>query len=180
MAKMTICRTDMEMPKEGVLEAVRSFLFGAVDGACKEDRRAWRHFWKRITRMEPGEMAAVEMVFPRNSKFHRKYFALLKVGFDAWEPSRKRMTYKGKPIAKNFDRFREEVQILAGFYVQTFDLKGRMRLESKSISFAKMDEQEFEHVYGAVADILLREVLINYAGREELDSVVNKIMEFNE
>lgn len=124
-------------------------------------------------------MLRIEMVIPRNAKFHRKYFALLNVGFDAWEPPRQRKTYKGIPVQKNFEQFREDITIAAGFYERTFDLKGRMKLKAKSIAFAKMDDAEFEKVYSAVADVLLEQVLTTYAGRDELDEIVEKVMRFN-
>lgn len=176
MAKITVTRTDKEMPVN--MDAARDFLFGVLDGANKEDKRAWRRFWKKTTSMEPGECAVVEMRFPRNQRFHRKFFALLELGFESWEPKRKRKQYKGMAVEKNFEQFREDVTILAGFYEQTFNLRGEMKLKAKSISFANMDDVEFEHVYSAVADVLLREVLLNYAGRDALDAVVNKIIGF--
>ncbi len=123
-------------------------------------------------------MMVLEVVQPRNPKFHRKFFALLNLGFEAWEPGRKHKTHKGIPVSKNFEQFREDITILAGFYEQTFDLHGRLKLKAKSISFAKMEEPEFEQLYSAVADVLLEHVLTKYAGREELDSVVNQLMGF--
>ena len=41
-----------------------------------------------------------------------------------------------------------------------------------------MDDLEFERVYSAVADVLLAGVLVRYAGRDELDSVVDKLLGF--
>jgi hypothetical protein len=143
------------------------------------EKRAWRRILEAmVMSLGPGEMAQADMKFPRNPKFHRKFFALLQVGFDAWEPARQRKTYKGRPMEKNFDQFREDVTILSGHYVQTFDLKGRMVLRAKSISFGSMDDAEFEEVYSSVADVLLRDVLSTYAGRDELDAVVEKMMGF--
>ncbi|MEO7559011.1 MAG: DUF1367 family protein [Nitrosospira sp.] len=178
MAKINVCRTNMELPTGNVLEGVRAFLFGAVDGASKDDQRAWRAFWRRMMNLSPGEIAQAEMTIPRNGKFHRKFFALLSLGFDSWEPDRKRKSYKGREVAKNFEQFREDITILAGYYVQTFDLKGRMTLKAQSISFANMDDIEFERLYSAVADVLLREVCKNYKNREEIDRVVNQIVGF--
>jgi hypothetical protein len=178
MAKINICRTNIEMPAANVLEGVRAFLFGTLDGASQDDKKSWRRFWRRMIGMEPGEMALVEMTIPRNTKFHRKYFALLNLGFDSWEPDRKRKSYKGREVAKNFEQFREDITILAGYYVQTFDLRGRMTLKAQSISFANMDDVEFERLYSAVVDVLLREVCKNYKNREEIDRVVHQIVGF--
>lgn len=100
-------------PPEKDLSSVRSFLFGVVDGAGKDDRSAWQRFWSKVKRLEPGEVFDFEIVFPRNSKFHRKFFALLQVGFESWDPGRKHKTHKGIPVTKNFEQFREDVTILA-------------------------------------------------------------------
>jgi hypothetical protein len=70
------------------------------------------------------------------------------------------------------------VLIAAGFYEQTFGLDGRLRLEAKSISFAKMEEPEFNEVYNRCLDVLLQDVLRTYAGREEVNQVVEKMLRF--
>ena len=177
MSQITIMRTDKALPED--MDAAREFLFGALHGFSPADEKTWRRSWKRIVGMEPGEMLRIEMVIPRNAKFHRKFFALLNLGFDAWEPPRQRKTFKGVPVQKNFEQFREDITIAAGFYEQTFNLKGQMKLKAKSIAFAKMDDAEFEKVYSAVADVLLEQVLTTYAGRDELDEIVEKVMRFN-
>lgn len=86
-----------------------------------------------------------------------------------------RKTYKGKEVAKNFERFRKDILIMAGFYDQTFDLRGNMKLEAHSISFSSMDDAEFERVYSAVATVIIEHVLTGYSGREELDRVVEQM-----
>jgi len=178
VSKITLVRTGLAMPESASLDCARELIFGAINGLSLDDKRAWKAFWRRLIRLDAGEIAQAEMVIPRNGKFHRKFFALLNVGFDAWEPPRKRRTYKGMPVQKNFDQFREDVTIAAGFYEQTFDLRGRMRVKAKSIGFARMDDAEFEKVYSAVANVLLAGVLIRYAGRDELDRVVEQILGF--
>lgn len=154
-------------------------LFGGyVDGFGEDDKAEWKKFWGRIKGLEAGEIVKLSFSVMRNGKFHRKFFAMLAVGYDAWEPPRKRKSYKRMPILKNMDQFREEVTILAGHYEQTFNLDGEMRLRAKSISFGNMDDTEFEKVYSSVATVLLQRVLKNYAGRAELDSVVERMLEF--
>lgn len=176
MSRITLVRCAEPLPGDGALAGVRRFLFGLFDGWSREDKKGWRKLWKRLMALEPGEFATVEFVIPRNSKFHRKFFSMLHFAFDSWEPKRKFKTYKGRPVAKNFERFREDVLILSGFSEQTFDLRGNMKLKAVSISFASMDDAEFERVYSAVATVILENVLTSYSGREELDRVVDKMM----
>lgn len=173
MGRFTITRTNLALPDEKGMAGASQFLFKAIDGYGKDDRASWRRFWKRIINLNPGDLVEVDMVIPRNQRFHRKFFALLEIGFDAWEPT---LEHDGNPVEKNFEQFREDVTILAGHYVQTWTLDGEMRLRAKSISFASMDDEEFERVYSSVADVLLSRVLSRYEGRSELDRVVDQIL----
>lgn len=178
MSKMTIVRTGMALPTDVAMVAVRQLLFKCFDGFLDADKKLWRRFWKRFIDLQPGEMAQAEFVIPRNYLFHKKFFALLNFGFEHWEPERKHKTYKGRPVAKNFEQFREDVTILAGYFEQTFDLHGRMRLKAKSIKFSSMDDAEFEALYSAVVDVLLARVFTKYKDRAELDAIIEKLMGF--
>lgn len=152
---------------------------GELAGFGQESVTAWARFKSWWRGLDAGEFFMLEYRTPRNAKFHRKFFALLNVGFEHWEPtaSRKHFTHKGQVIAKNFERFRKDITILAGYGEPIFDLKGRMHLEAKSISFAKMSDDEFSQLYEAVLKVLLEQVLTNYA-REDIDRVVAELQGF--
>ena len=122
-----------------------------------------------------GEVVHGSFKRVRNPKFHRKFFSLLSVGFDAWEPPERE--YKGLPVQKNFERFRKDVSISAGYYEVVSNLRGEVRAEAKSMSFASMDEQEFAELYSKVADVILQKILTNYT-REDLDDVVENVLRF--
>lgn len=151
---------------------------GKLQGLSDDDKKAYQLFKRRIEKLEVGELISMDVKLPRNSKFHRLFFAMLNLGFDAWEPQRKHKSYKGREVQKNFEIFRSDVLIAAGFYEQTFGLDGRLRLEAKSISFAKMEEPEFNEVYNRCLDVLLQDVLSTYAGRKEVNQVVEKMLRF--
>lgn len=128
-----------------------------------------------IAKWNYGEGVRAIVSRARNIGFHRKFFAMLNVAFDAWEPETPE--YAGQVALKNFERFRKDLVVLAGFYLPTVNLRGEVRLEPESISFASMDEDRFNQVYSAVADVVLQRVLRNYT-REDLDRVVDEIMGF--
>jgi hypothetical protein len=142
------------------------------------DQVAYKNFKTRLNKLEEGELCSIEAKLPRNSRYHRKFFAMLNLGYDAWEPQRKHKSYKGREVQKNFERFRSDVLIAAGGYTQTFGLDGKLQLEAQSISFASMEQPEFEFVYNRCLDVLLQDVLSTYAGREEVNGVVEKILRF--
>lgn len=154
---------------------------GKLRGMEEDDRRAQARLNQLKESMEPGELLMLEYRHPRNGRYHRKFMKMLRVAFAAWEPgqNRKRLKHKGMPIEKDFEKFREDIIIRAGFYRQVFDLKGRFTLEAQSISFASMDDVEFERVYGAVAQVLLQDILTTYS-REDLDRVVEELLRFQE
>lgn len=128
-----------------------------------------------VAKWKLGQGVRVEAVKIRNYKFHKKFFAMLDIGFDAFDSPEQE--YKGLPVVKNRKRFRKDCIIAAGFYDLVVDLNGAAHAEAKSISFASMDNDEFELVYSAVADVLLQKVLRNYT-RDDLDRVVDEIMGF--
>lgn len=176
MGTISVFRTDELSAQEG--EQLSLLLSNKWTGASDKDTTGWRRFVRWIQSREIGEMVEITIKKIRNARFHRKFFALLRVGFDAWEPDRVRYSYKGREIAKNFDKFREDITILAGYYDQVFNIKGEMSLKAKSISFSNMEEGEFARLYDAVADVLLAQVCTRYRDREELDQVVDRIVGF--
>lgn len=104
-----------------------------------------------------GEGVKVRVSGARNIKFHRKFFAMLRVAYDLWEPPEVNSDY-GEP-QRNFDRFRQDAIILAGYYDVVIRVNGETRIEAKSISFGSMDESDFQTLYGKVIDVVLQKVL---------------------
>ena len=78
---------------------------------------------------------------------------------------------------KNPERFRKDVIILAGYFDATYRLDGDVRIEAKSISFASMSEDEFEKLYSATIDVILKHVCTQFDGKM-LDEVVEQALAF--
>jgi len=129
-----------------------------------------------FNKLKPGEVVMAEFKKVRNYQFHKKYFALLTVAFDNWEPGEINSKY-GKP-EKNFDRFRKDLVILAGFYENTVRLDGSVRVEPKSISFAKMSAEEFADLYSKTIDVLIKFVYKQDMDPEKLNQIVESYLRF--
>lgn len=127
-----------------------------------------------LSKVKNGEALSAEFKKPRRYQFLKKYMALLNHGFEHWEPEAE---YKGIKVEKNFDKFREDVQIMAGYSETYVNLKGEIRLKSKSISFGKMEEEEFEKLYSAAINVLLQMVFKNYT-KDDIHDVVNELLGF--
>ena len=126
-----------------------------------------------IESLKCGQGVTAEIKRTRNVQFHRKLFALLNYAYDSWEPESQE--YKGQLVQKNFDRFRADITIMAGFYTSAVNLNGDVRLTPKSISFANMEQQDFDQLYNSIITVILSKVLCNYT-RNDLDAVVDNIM----
>lgn len=135
-----------------------------------------------MRKIKTGALVLADIRQPRNPRFHRKFFALLNLAFDYWRPGPVTMP-DGQQIdaEKNFERFRKDVLILAGFRKTVVNIKGEARLEADSISFASMDETQFNEVYKAVFSVCWRLVLrhIPNMTEEHAHNVINSMMEFD-
>lgn len=129
-----------------------------------------------ISKLKLGKGVKVKATKHNNVAFHRKMFALLGLAFDAWDSPP--VEYKGEPVAKNIDQFREDLTILSGFYETAVRLDGSIRFTAKSWSFEKMDDEEKERLYNAIINVVLERVLTKYT-RDDLDSVIEQLLGFD-
>ena len=172
MAKIAIIRTDHAMPDAKSLDAARALLFGAIDGFSREDKSAWRRFWKRLLRLEPGEMAQAEMVFPRSGPFHRRHMKIEQSVFDAQERF------------NDFEMFRDWLKIGAAWVLWVPGAKGGIVPLPRSVSYAKADQAEFEAFHRAVVEFLrgphAAPYLWKHLGGKSHEMMAAILNEFNE
>ena len=166
-----------------------------------------------------GAVLEAEFRQLRNPAFHRKFFALLNLGFEYWEPAggaissneRKlvngyarylaafggnesalmdaaeqyldqvasRRITNGISLCKSFDAYRAWVTIEAGHF-DTIQLPdGTLRKHPRSISFASMDETEFQQLYRAALDVLWRWILSRvFRDQREAENAAAQLMNF--
>lgn len=131
-----------------------------------------------LQKVKTGDVLGGEFARPRNYRFLKKYMALLRLAYDAWEPAL--AEHKGHPVVKNFHRFRKDVAIASGFYELTVNLRGETRAEAKSISFAHMTEEEFDQLFQKTITLFLQkyQILANYRDAAEVERVINDILRF--
>ena len=134
------------------------------------DSEAW------YNKLKIGNVVHADFRKYRHPIFHRKYFALLNIGFDNWTPGEINSKY-GVP-EKNFERFRKDIAILAGYFDLVIRLDGTSRPEAQSISFSNMDQDEFEKLYSKTIDILIKNVYGSSLDADGLNEIVNKYLQF--
>ena len=165
-----------------------------------------------------GDVLVAEFRRVRNPAFHRRFFALLNLGFEYWEPTggaissneRRLITgyarylaaYGGSEsalldaaeqyldriaekragsisICKSFDAYRAWVIVEAGHYDAIQLPDGTLKKHPRSISFASMDECEFQELYKASLDVLWRWILSrSFNSPLEVENAANQLLSF--
>ena len=81
----------------------------------------------------------------RNVKFHRKFFALLKIA------------YENQSDYRLMEDLRRDLVITSGHYEEVLNaITGEVYKIAKSISFHNMDETEFSLIYEDVKNVIIR------------------------
>lgn len=127
-----------------------------------------------------NEEVRVSITRPRNLDFHRKLFALVRFAFDHYEPEpdQEWEAKWGMTPEKNFDRFRREVIMLAGYTKAHYSVgKDKIIVEPKSISFAAMSEDEFAELYRKVLRVVWK-LIFRHINYEDEEAVANALLEF--
>ena len=124
------------------------------------------HDRELLSHIKIGQPTRLTFKRVRNYEFHKKYFALLNFAFDYWEVGNCIAEAKVAFMEpeKNFERFRKDIIILAGFFTSSYRIDKTIRIEAKSIAFANMSEEEFEDLYSKTIDVIIEYVLKNYTG----------------
>ena len=134
-----------------------------------------------LSKVKVGETVRLTLVRPRNIKFHRKFFTLMHLAYDYWEPPEHgegSALVEKIIVERNFDRFRYDVTILAGYYDATYRLNGDVRLEAKSISFGSMSEDDFEKLYSKTINVIINRVCTQYSEYELRKQVEDLVLDF--
>lgn len=122
--------------------------------------------YEEMKKIKVGTIVKANIVRPRNVKFHRKFFALIRAAWDC-------LTEQQRNNLRSVDTFREQLLITSGFSEPLYDLNGQKFLErAKSISFAKKDEPAFNEVYSKVLDTILTIMVANGVTEDEFNNIL--------
>lgn len=82
-------------------------------------------------------------------------------------------------LLKDFEVFREWVTIQAGFFTIHINPDGSRWIRAKSISFANMDDAEFEGLYKSVLNVLWNYILYQkFSSQIEVENVAAQLLEY--
>lgn len=132
-----------------------------------------------LQKVKLGGVISAEVARPRNYKFLKKTMVLFKVCFDHFaEHLDTGLEYRGMKVEPSFELFRKQLTILAGHYTASYDIRGNVRLEAKSLSFANCTEEEAERIYSDVINAALKQVYRKKISEQQLRAIVDDILAF--
>lgn len=114
---------------------------------------------EKLRKIKTGSAVRCDIVQMRNPQFHKKFFSLLKFLYDIWVESVPPQTYRGVEVKPSMERFRKDLIILTGRHTAHYNIRGEVRVEADSISFAKMSQEDFEALYSDTINIGLTKVI---------------------
>ena len=110
---------------------------------------------EKLNKFKTGEQYEIEIKLSRNPQFHRKVFTFFNFCFEHWGNTTETQYLDDQA---QFDVFRNHMTVLAGFYNKSFNIKGDVRVEAKSLSFGSMAQEEFGQVYNALINVACQHI----------------------
>ena len=124
---------------------------------------------QKLERFKTGAVYPIEIKTSRHPEFHGKVFSFLQFCFDHWSADKTDARFKTS--AAQFDTFRKNLTVLAGYKDVTFTIDGRLRVDAKSLAFNNMSQAEFEECYSALINAALVHVFGNTSDPKVLDKL---------
>lgn len=116
----------------------------------------------RKNRLRVGTVVRCSVRNPRNYEHHKKFFALVRLTFDNLPlPLVERWNIRNEEDMLR--RFKRDL----GYFTATVNEHGEREIEYQSISFAAMEQHEFERFYNQCIDLVLYKY-IKGIGKEDL------------
>lgn len=123
--------------------------------------------YELLKKIPIGKEVKANVTQPRNPRFHRKFFALIRAAWDC-------ITEQQRTNLRSVEAFREQLLITSGFSEPLFDIAGNKFMErAKSISFSKMDEAQFSDVYSKVLDTILTILTMDGISEEQFNNILS-------
>lgn len=117
-------------------------------------------------RLKQGSTVRCRVSLPRNYEFHKKFFALLRLTFDNLPlPLVERWNIRNEQDMLR--RFKRDL----GYFTSNRNEYGELEIEYLSISFAAMDQKDFEDFYNECIDLVLHRYITGLDRQDLLDEI---------
>lgn len=124
--------------------------------------------FKKKLCLKKGQTYKAKIVLYRNYDFHRKYFAMINAAWEYVEEAKQERFFHN-----SVDQFRQTIQMTAGHSDKIFSYELKTFIDiPRSISFEKMDNDEFSDLYDRVKAVLWSLVLDGKVSEKDFDKLI--------
>lgn len=127
---------------------------------------------EKIAQLSGDETYRFELRKMRNSKFHRRYFALLNAVLENMPDE-----VKERRNINTIEGMLVDLKLLLGHYELWVSAEGNAVFIPKSISFASMDQHEFKLFYSRTVDMVLQYYLTS-SDESTIERMVESVLGF--
>lgn len=110
---------------------------------------------EKLNKFKTGGQYIVDIKLSRNPAFLRKVMVFFHFCFDHWDGEK---VHEFCSEVEQFNRFRKDLTILAGFHYRTKRLDGTPRYEAESLAFGNMTEERFQECYLALIKAAIKHI----------------------
>ena len=110
----------------------------------------------KLAKLKNGEAYDIDGTVYRNPAFHRKVFAFFHFCFEHWSDENTVAQFMDKRA--QFEFFRNQLTVLAGFRYECYTIEGELRLTPKSLAYGNMEPDEFESCYNALIQAAMKHI----------------------
>lgn len=122
---------------------------------------------ERLKSFQNNEQYEIEIKKQRNPAFHRKVFAFFNFCFDHWSADKTEWQFQDEQA--QFDTFRKNLTVLAGYFDKTYTIKGDVQIEPKSLAYGNMEQSEFERCYNSLINAAMKHIFKGCNDQQILD-----------
>lgn len=123
-----------------------------------------------------GQPVEIEIRIGDDNQLRRRWFKLLKFAFQYWDPPALSNGIVPRP---NFERFRKQITIMAGFYRERYHPDGSVTVEAQSTAVGEMSAEDFAVLYRETNQILIDRVLAAKGfTQEQIDRAVDQLLRY--
>ena len=149
MATINLVRQESSLTDDERLKFF-SLLLKFVDGLGELNKKRIRRLFSWLMRIEPGEIAVLEVTEPRSGAFHRFHMKLESTLFESQER------------IEHFEQFRYWLKVGSGHVIWMCGPKGGVVPVPQSISYAKLDEGKYREFHEDMVKFLRSEHACKY------------------
>ena len=124
----------------------------------------------KIDKLNPDGYYQVSIPLKRNYQFLKKVMKFFNFCFEHWDGEK---VHEFASVSQQFESFRKQLTILAGYKVVTYKINGKMIIDAQSLSYESMSEEKFQEFY---KDLTVADMKYIFKEKQDDHKLMNELV----